>query len=163
MRNSLIPRSSAIGHFMDDMESQFSKVLDTFFAPTNIATLKNRVKNNSGYPKLDTYTTENSFCVQASVPGVRLEDLDVSIQEQDGARYVTIGGSMSEEYKRSDETTNWQVKEMCRRAFARTLLIPTELQGDPDAKLKDGILTLTWQLPKVEVKEPKKLIAVKSE
>lgn len=162
MRNSLIPRSS-IGHFMDDMENQFSKVIDTFFAPSSIAVLKNKVKSNSSYPKIDTYSTDSVYCIQASVPGVRLEDLEISIQEQDGYRYVTIGGGVSEEYKRKDEETQWQVKEMCRRSFTRTLLIPTELQGDPDAKLKDGILTLTWALPKTEVKENKKLIPVKSE
>ena len=134
-----------INSFMHDVENHFSKVVDNFFSPPSLGDLKNKLKTSS-YPKLDVFNNEGTYMIQASVPGVKSDDLMVETFEESGIHYVRISGHMSQEYTDfKDGEPGWYTKELCRRAFTRTLTIPENLEGDPDAKVKDGILTLAWK------------------
>lgn len=149
---------------MDDVERHWHKVVDNFFRPESLSELKNKVKNNSGYPKIDVFTNGNSYTIQASVPGVKPDDLTVEAFDEDGVNYVRLSGHMSEEYTFKDEETNWQTKELCRRAFTRTVALPGNLEGEPEAKIKDGIVTLKWKVKSEQPAIPTtKVITLKQE
>ncbi len=103
---------------------------------------------------LDMYETEDALVVTADVPGIKAEDLDISITGD----VLTIKGEtkMEQEVKRE----NYHRQERRYGAFSRSVALPVSVNADKaEAKFKDGVLTLT--IPKAEEARPK-VIKVKS-
>jgi HSP20 family protein len=83
------------------------------------------------------------------VPGMRKEDIDISLQ--DGM--LTIAG---ERARSSGEGDNAERTERFSGKFRRSITLPTRVDaGKVSATYKDGILTVT--LPKAEEAKPKKV------
>ena len=94
-------------------------------------------------PKVDVIDREEEVVVRAEVPGVNKDDLDVSVSDNT----VTIRGETRHEEK--EEKGDYYRSEMSRGSFARTVLLPSNVNADEaKAKFSDGVLELT--LPKVE-------------
>jgi len=103
---------------------------------------------------VDMYTTDDAVVVKAAVPGVKPEDIDISLS----GNTLTIKGETKAEEEIKEE--NYIRRERHYGAFSRTLTLPTPVVADEaEAKFENGILTLT--LPKVEEAKPK-VIKVKS-
>jgi HSP20 family protein len=97
---------------------------------------------------LDMYETENDVVVKASVPGVKPEDLQVTVTGD----LLTIKGEFKTEEK--TEKRNFLRQERRFGSFCRQLGLPTGVDsGKAEASFENGILTLT--LPKVEAVKPK--------
>ena len=104
---------------------------------------------------LDIYETDNDLVVTAAVPGVKPEEVDISITGDT----LTIKGETKCETK--VEKANYLRQERRYGAFTRTVAIPMPVQADKaEAKFKDGVLTVT--IPKAEEVKPK-VIKVKTE
>lgn len=163
--NMLMPfYNRRLTNFVDDVEQQWHKLVDNFFNPSNVCDLKNKLKTNSGYPRLDVFTTSDHYVVQASVPGVNPDDVTVEVYTENEVRYVRISGHMAQEYTSEDEDATFRVKELKRGSFVRVHSLPTDVEGDPEAKVKDGIVTLKWKLPKsIEKSKEVKRITLKKE
>jgi HSP20 family protein len=99
-------------------------------------------------PAMDLYEDKDSFTLKAELPGMKREDLELSLH--DGC--LSISGERKHEEKHSDT-------EVCRAErffgrFQRTVSLPTPVALDKvKAQYKDGILTVT--LPKTEEAKPK--------
>jgi hypothetical protein len=88
--------------------------------------------------------------VRASLPGIKPEDLDISVQGD----LLTIRGETREETTSGGE--NWQRREIRRGAFARAFRLPSDVDSDAsDASFENGILEL--RLPKREEAKPRKI------
>ena len=99
-------------------------------------------------PALDVQEDKDSFKVRVELPGLKREDIEVSLQE--GA--VVISGERKEETV--SEGTEVHRQERRYGKFTRTLTLPTAVSADKvAAQYKDGILTVT--LPKAEEAKPK--------
>lgn len=99
-------------------------------------------------PALDVHEDKDTFSVRLELPGMRREDIEVSLQ--DGA--LIISGERKEE-KIGEETTVHR-QERYYGKFSRALTLPVAVSGDKvKAQYKDGILTVT--LPKAEEAKPK--------
>ena len=98
-------------------------------------------------PALDVYVTPEAVIAKVALPGVKPEDVDVTI----GDDLVTITGTFSEE---SEATESGYVhKELSHGSFSRQFsILPTCKPEDATASFKDGLLTLT--LPKTEEVKP---------
>jgi HSP20 family protein len=97
---------------------------------------------------LDMYETENDVVVKASVPGVKPEDIEVTITGD----LLTIKGELKSEEK--TEQRNFLRQERRYGSFCRQLGLPVSVDsGKAEASFESGILTLT--LPKVEAVKPK--------
>ncbi len=99
-------------------------------------------------PALDVHEDKDSFRVRVELPGLKREDIEVTID--DGA--LVISG----ERKTETVAENTQVhrQERYYGKFSRTLTLPVAVSGDKvTAAYKDGILTVT--LPKAEEAKPK--------
>lgn len=97
-----------------------------------------------GVPKVDILDHDNDIEVQAALPGVKKEDLNVSINNQT----ITIRSSTKEE-KKEEEKGKYFRREISRGEFQRTLSLPDNVDGDKaKASFKDGILKVT--IPKSE-------------
>lgn len=107
-----------------------------------------------GLPKVDIIDHDNEIEVHAALPGVKKEDLDVTINNQT----ITIHTTTKEE-KKEEEKGKYFRREITRGEFQRTLSLPDNVDGDnAKASFKDGILKVT--IPKTE-KSKRKSIEIK--
>jgi HSP20 family protein len=101
-------------------------------------------------PALDVHENKDAFTIRAELPGLKREDIEVSIQ--DGA--LVISGERQEE--KLAEGTEVHRQERYFGKFSRVLTLPTAVSSDKvKAAYKDGILTVT--LPKAEESKPKQI------
>jgi HSP20 family protein len=98
---------------------------------------------------VDVRETDANFIVTAAVPGLKPEDLNISIVGDT----VTISGEMKED---KEEQANYIYRERRFGPFNRTLTLPTPLNPDKaEALIENGVLTLT--IPKAETARPKSI------
>jgi len=89
-------------------------------------------------PRVDVMDREEDVTVRAEIPGVKKEDLDVSVSDD----AIPIRGSASHEEK--EETGDYYRREISRGGFARTVALPAAVDGTKaKAKFEDGILEVT--------------------
>jgi HSP20 family protein len=103
---------------------------------------------------VDMYETDDSVVVKTAIPGVKAEDISVSVTGDT----LTIKAESNEEEEVKRE--NYLRRERRFGSYCRSVTLPGGLEADKaDADYNDGILTLT--LPKAEEVKPKS-ITVKS-
>jgi HSP20 family protein len=103
----------------------------------------------TGFP-VDVSETESEVRVRASLPGIKPEDLDISVQGD----LLTIRGETREETSSSGE--NWHRREIRSGSFARSFSLPSDVDSDAcEANFENGILEL--RLPKREEAKPRKI------
>ncbi|HLX95194.1 MAG TPA: Hsp20/alpha crystallin family protein [Verrucomicrobiae bacterium] len=101
-------------------------------------------------PALDVDEDKDNFTVRVELPGLKREDINVSLQ--DGA--LVISGERKAE-KISDGTEVHR-RERFYGKFQRALTLPTPVAADKvKAAYKDGVLAIT--LPKAEEAKPKQI------
>lgn len=94
-------------------------------------------------PKVDVIDRDDDVLVRAQMPGVKKEDVEISIS---GAT-LTIRGETKHEEK--EEKGDYYRCEISRGAFSRMLTLPADVdESKANATMKDGMLELT--LPKLE-------------
>ena len=99
---------------------------------------------------LDMYQTANDIVVKASLPGIKPEEVDISITGD----ILTIKGEHKEEQEVKQE--DYACKEIYHGTFNRSITLPVQVQSDKaEAVFENGILTLT--LPKAEEIKPKQI------
>ncbi len=90
---------------------------------------------------VDIYETDDSLVVKAVLPGLRPEDVEISVQGD----LLTIKGQMKREEK--VERENYHRREIRYGSCIRTLTLPVAVDADKsEAAFENGILTVT--LPK---------------
>ncbi len=100
-------------------------------------------------PALDLHQDNDNVVATVELPGMRKEDIDISLH--DGV--LTIAG---ERQSSSGEGENAERTERFSGKFRRSITLPTRVDaGKVTASYKDGILTVT--LPKAEEAKPKKV------
>ena len=105
-----------------------------------------------GQLAVDVYETADKLIVKARTAGISKSDLDVSISDN----ILTISGILSG--GEDEQTTRWHIQECYWGEFSRTIALPVQVREDENsvkAKLKDGVLTITFEKEKVEA--PKKI------
>ena len=108
-------------------------------APTSLATLP-----------LDVSETEDAFVVKASLPGIKPEDVQITVQ---GDTLTIRGESKAEEDKKGQ---HWHLRERRFGAFQRSVSLTTPVNADQaQAHYEHGVLTLT--LPKSEAAKPRQI------
>ncbi|MBN1286693.1 MAG: Hsp20/alpha crystallin family protein [Anaerolineae bacterium] len=105
---------------------------------------------NWGIPALDVIEDEDHVMVKAEVPGLKAEDIDVTVE---GDR-LTISGEFKEESEHKDK--HYHRRERRTGSFERTLALPSTLKThDVKAEFKDGVLTLIFE--KLEEVKPRRV------
>lgn len=101
-------------------------------------------------PSVDMEENENSFVITAELPGIKKDDIKISVVDNK----VAISGEITEE--KDVQKKNYFLKERARGKFGRTITLPTAIDSNNvDASYKDGVLTLN--LPKVEEAKPREI------
>ena len=102
-------------------------------------------------PRLDVSEHDNAFEVQAELPGVKKEDVKVSI---DGQRVTLEGECQQANEQREGEQVVYS--ERSTRRYLRSFTLPSEVDDTAaQARLENGVLMLT--LPKKQGSAAKRL------
>lgn len=97
---------------------------------------------------VDVYQTDDEVVVKATTPGLKPEDINISITGDT----LCIRGEVKEE--REEEGQQYHIRERREGSFSRSFTLPTRVDADKaKAEFENGVLTLT--LPKVEDVKPK--------
>jgi HSP20 family protein len=111
-----------------------------------------------GAMPLDIQTTVDELLVEAALPGLKPEEVDITIE----GGTLTISGEHRTE--RKDEDESYLVHEIRRGSVSRSISLPEGLEPDrATASFANGILSL--RIPKAEQVKPRqiKINAVGSE
>jgi HSP20 family protein len=131
---------------LTDLRDEISRLFET-----PLAGLARTSQVLSGWtPALDLYEDKDNIYLKAELPGMKREDIDVSLHEG------TL--SISGERKGQSEHQEAEVHRAERffGRFQRTVVLQTPVAADKvKAQYKDGILTVT--LPKTEEAKPKQI------
>jgi HSP20 family protein len=100
---------------------------------------------------VDVFQTENDVIVRATIPGVKPEEVDISVT----GTILTIKAERKEEKETKDK--DYVRKENRYGMLSRSITLPAEVQADKAiANYENGILFLS--LPKAEKEKPKQII-----
>lgn len=99
-------------------------------------------------PAIDMYQTDNEVVVKAALPGVKADDVQISVTGD----VLTIKGEIKQEEEQKGRS--YHIREHRWGAFERNIILPTAVVADKaKAEFENGILTIT--LPKAEEVRPK--------
>jgi len=94
-------------------------------------------------PRVDIIDRDDDILVRADVPGVKKDNLDVSLTDNT----ITIKGKTSEEKK--EERGDYFRSETMKGSFCRTMYLPSDIDGSrASSSFKDGVLEVV--VPKLE-------------
>ena len=86
-------------------------------------------------PVVDIIDRDSEVVVRAEVPGMKKQDLDISLAGDS----ITIKGNSRQE--KEEEKGDYYRKETSQEAFSRTLSLPAEVESDTArATFRDGVL-----------------------
>jgi HSP20 family protein len=99
-------------------------------------------------PPIDVRVSENEFVFVCDVPGVKREDVEVTLEN----RVLTIKGSRKFDSKENEQV----VLGRAYGSFSRAFTLPTSVdEANLSANLADGVLTI--RIPKPEKAKPRKI------
>lgn len=99
-------------------------------------------------PAIDMYQTEDEVVVKAALPGMKADQVQISVTGD----VLTLRGESQHESEESGKT--YHIREQRYGAFERSLMLPTQVEsGKAQAEFENGVLTIT--LPKAELVKPK--------
>ena len=99
---------------------------------------------------VDVQQTKDSVVVKASLPGVKLDDVDISITDH----VLTLKGEMKAEEETKE--AEYVYKESFSGEFSRSVGLPEGLDTEKaESKMGNGILTVT--IPRLEEAKPKSI------
>lgn len=99
---------------------------------------------------MDVAEDEHEYTIRATMPGVRPEDVHVSVH----GNVLTISGETRREEKQ--EQKNWLMREQAWGSFRRSITLPTNVDADQArATCENGVVTLT--LPKAAEARPRRI------
>jgi HSP20 family protein len=102
-------------------------------------------------PAVDLREEDSQFVIQADMPGMKKEDIDVNVENN----VLTVRGERRFEAEVKKE--NYHRIERAYGKFARSFTLPARVVTDGiAANYKDGILEVV--IPKAEESKPKKIV-----
>ena len=108
----------------------------------------------SAAPAIDMYQTDDEVVVKATLPGLKAEDVDITVTGET----LTLRGDYKQENEEKKAT--YHIREQRYGSFERAILLPTDVKADKaKADFEDGVLTIT--MPIAEEVKPKS-IAIKA-
>ena len=109
-----------------------------------------RRRSAPSYPAVSIWVKEDGQVVNAEMPGVKAEDIDISV---DGDT-LTISGKRG--LDELPEGVRIHRRERVAGEFSRSVQLPLAVDSEKvEASLKNGVLTLN--LPRLEADKPKKI------
>jgi HSP20 family protein len=130
---------------LDRLQDEINDLFDVDRFPTTSGLFDRPIS-----PAIDVIENPENYKVICELPGIDLEDIDVSIT----SNVLTIKGEKKED--KEEKKGRYYRKESCAGGFQRTLSLPGSVEADKvKAEFKNGIMSIT--LPKKEEAKPKQI------
>ena len=101
------------------------------------------------YPAMNVWVDENSAIVTAELPGVLLDHIDISVEDDT----LTLRGDRQPD---KEEGATYHRRERRQGSFLRTSKLPFRVDAENvDATFKNGVLSIV--LPRAEENKPRKI------
>ncbi len=127
---------------LERIRREFDRLMEEF--------LKEEPAERVFAPALDVYETDGEVVVKAELPGVKKEDIEVFIRDNN----LIIRGEKKEEKEEKTETVH-RVERVYGK-FERVVGLPTDVKLEGiKAEFKDGVLEV--RLPKEKTSKEKKI------
>lgn len=108
------------------------------------------VEGGNWLPRVDVSETEKQYQITAEIPGIKKEDVKISIEDH----VLTVRGERKEE--KEEKGRKFHRVERYFGTFSRSFDLPQDIDEDHiDATFKDGLLTL--EIPKKEMEKTKSI------
>jgi HSP20 family protein len=141
---TLIRRTSPFGELLSLRQAMDRLMEDSFVRP------KAGMLADEQSLALDLYTTPEALVVEAALPGVKPEDINVSLLGDQ----LTISATSAEE--RSSDEDGHSYREIRRGSFSRSVTLPTGVNAEgARASFDNGLLRL--QIPRAEEAKPRQI------
>ncbi|MGH7482047.1 MAG: Hsp20/alpha crystallin family protein [Longimicrobiales bacterium] len=103
-------------------------------------------------PSADVVETKDEIRVMLELPGMRPEDVEVSLEDN----VLTISGEKSEEREEEDGDHRWHLSECRYGRFSRSFVLPRDVEQErTQADFQNGVLRVT--IPKSEKVKPRRI------
>lgn len=125
----------------NSLNSDILEDLESFFIPKPGA---------SSSPQLDMRADENGYVIKADLPGVKKEEIEITLT----GNVLSLKGERKGETEKSEK--GWYHSERWSGSFERQIEFPVDVDtAKVQASFKDGVLEIT--VPKSESARPKQL------
>jgi HSP20 family protein len=138
--NSIVPFTE-IAPLGTRMDRVFEGLFDSLAQPAGARVAR---------PALDLRETAEAYLLEAELPGVRAEDLELEVSGDE----LTISAKRAETSESAEQI--WHRRERRVTTYQRRLRLPEGVDGTAvEAELKDGVLTV--KLPKSPERRPRRI------
>jgi len=135
-------RIPTVWHEMDRLQSEMNRLFNVYYP--------NHLRPAPAFPALNVWTNEDSLNVTAEVPGVRPEDLDISVVGDT----LTLSGTRKPE--ELDDNARYHRQERGYGEFTRSLQLPFPVDVEKvEATFRNGVLLVA--MPRSEEDKPRKI------
>lgn len=126
----------------DLMSKRFSDIMDEFFNDAVSA------RRDSFVPSIDVSETDNQFLITAELPGMKKEDINISLENS----RLSISGERSFENEEKGKT--FHRVETQYGSFNRSFQLPDNISEDSiSATYEDGLLNISIDKSEEKVKK----------
>jgi HSP20 family protein len=141
-------RTAVTVHPIQQLRDEVDRLVSNVFSNPTVAGAT-RLVTGRGFPAVNVWEDGENVFVEAEVPGLKAEDLDITVVGDE----LTLKGERSEA---SEEQASFHRRERGIGPFTRVVRLSSEVKADQvQASLTDGILLL--KLPKTEAAKPRKI------
>ena len=136
-------------HPLVDFESDINRVRDEMDRAFGRYTGRRSPLAPASYPLLNLWENDDRFFVEAEIPGMELENLEITVH---GSQLSITG----ERKAPTGEQTTWHRQERGFGQFSRVIELSEDMNPEGvEAILKNGVLTIS--LPRREETKPRRI------
>jgi HSP20 family protein len=136
-----------------DVQSEMNRLFDDMFGSfmRRPGGQQQRSQLTEWAPAMDVLQRDGDLLVRAELPGVKLEDVDITVHD----RVLTVSGERKVEEEQ--ERGGYYVRERRQGTFRRSMTLPEGVNEESiRARFEDGVLELTIE-GAAAVREPKRI------
>jgi HSP20 family protein len=134
-----------------DPHSEINRLLDEMMSGSALRSGGQQGAVTEWAPAIDAVTKEGDLVIRAELPGVKHEDVDISLHDN----VLTISGERRAE--QAEERGGYHIRERRYGSFRRSLALPEGIdESRISARYEDGVLEVTVQGAAVP-REPKRI------
>ena len=136
-----------------DVQSEMNRLVDDMFGNfmRRPGGQQQRSQLTEWAPAMDVLQRDGDLLVRAELPGVKLEDVDITVHD----RVLTVSGERKVEEEQ--ERGGYYVRERRQGTFRRSMTLPEGVDEESiRARFEDGVLEVTIE-GAAAVREPKRI------
>lgn len=146
IKNNLTNYDKNINRRLNTIDDIFSNFFEDFNKLTHPI-----YENKSVSPKIDFYENDTEYCLNAELPGILQENIDLKINNN----ILTI--QTKSEEKKEETRSNYHIQERYFGSFYRSIRLPNNINENKIyASFDNGILSI--KIPKQEETKTKKIM-----